>query len=164
MNDQQETFIVVDKSDKIIGYRSRYDCHHDKKLIHRAVGVVVYNSQGQILIQKRSKNKDMYPNLYTISASGHVNKGQTYKQAAIRELKEELGIESPLKKEQKFLAEMPDETEIDCLFTTTYDGPFYPNKEEVTEVRFADSDQLEKMRSKFTPCGIISLRKLGLLS
>lgn len=164
MDDQNELFIVVDKNDKVLGYRTRYDCHHNKQLIHRAVGIVVYNNKGQILVQKRSKNKDLHPNFYTISASGHVSKGQSYKQAALRELKEELGIKSTLKQEKKFLAEMPQETEIDCLFTTIYEGPFYPNGEEIDEVRFVDRRWLKKMRSKLTPGGILSLQKLGLLS
>src|SRR3989344_7169383 len=101
-DNQNELFIVVDKKDRIIGYRTRYDCHHDKRLIHRAAGIVIFNKQGQILLQKRSKFKDLNPGMYTISASGHVSKGDTYKKAALRELQEELGIQIPLKRVKKF--------------------------------------------------------------
>lgn len=97
---QDELFVVVDKKDRIIGYRTRYECHHNKNLIHRAIGVVVFNKKGQILMQKRSRFKDLNPGLFTISASGHVTKGQTYYRAAQRELEEELGIKIPLTREK----------------------------------------------------------------
>lgn len=162
-NNQEEIFIVVNKQDRIIDYRTRYECHHNNKLIHRAIGIVIFNKMGQILMQKRSKNKDLYPNLYTISTSGHVDKGETYHQAAKRELQEELGINIPLKQERKFLSEIDVESEMDCLFTGTYEGPFFPNEEEVDEVKYVSTSQLKKMRSVLTPFAIASLEQLKLL-
>lgn len=162
-DNQKELFLVVNKQDKIIGYRTRYDCHHDKNLIHRAIGVVIFNSKGQILLQKRSKLKDLNPGLYTLSASGHVTKGQTYYQAAQRELDEELGIKIPLKREKRYLAKSHQETEMDCLFTGQYDGPFYPAKDEVEKVEFVDINNLPKMISELTPFAILSLKELNLL-
>lgn len=163
MDNQQEIFTVVDKHDRIRGYYTRFECHHNKKLIHRAIGIVIFNSNGQVLLQKRSKNKDTNPGFYTLSASGHVNKGDTYKQTAQRELFEELGIQSPLKREKKFLVESDVETEMDCIFTTTHNGPFFPNKEEVDKVKFVSVDKLSNMKSKLTPFAAASLQKLGLL-
>lgn len=162
-DNQGELFVVVDRKDRIIGYRTRFDCHHDKKLIHRAIGIVIFNKAGQILLQKRSKLKDLNPGLYTLSASGHVSKGDTYKQAAQRELQEELGIKLPLKREKKFLLENDQETEMDCLFSTKYDGPFYPVKDEVDSVKFVDIKNLPKMVSQLTPFAISSLKELNLL-
>ncbi len=163
MDKQDELFTVVDKNDKIIGYYSRYECHHNKKLIHRAIGIVIFNDQGQILLQKRSRNKDTNPGFYTLSTSGHVDKGETYMQAAKRELFEELGIHTPLTKKKKFIVETDIETEMDCLFSTKHNGPFYPNKEEVDEVKFVNIDKLKDMKSKLTPFAAASLQKLGLL-
>lgn len=162
-DNQDELFVVVNKKDRIICYRTRFDCHHNKQLIHRAIGVVIFNKQGQILLQKRSKNKDTNPGFYTLSTSGHVGKGETYEQSAQRELFEEIGIHSPLKRKGKFILESDVETEMDCLFSTIYNGPFYPNKEEVDELKFVSIDQLNKMKSKLTPFAAASLRKLGLL-
>lgn len=163
MDKQDELFIVVDKNDRIIDYRTRFDCHHNKTLIHRAVGIVIFNKKGQILLQKRSQNKDLNPGFYTLSASGHVDKGETYKQTAQRELSEELGIQIPIKRKRKFLAEIPQETEMDCLFTAHYEGPFYPNKEEVDEVEFFDINELPKMVYKLTPFAALSLKQLSLI-
>lgn len=163
MDKQDELFVVVDKNDKIIGYRTRFDCHHNKQLIHRTVGVVIFNDQGQPLLQKRSKNKDLYPGLYTISASGHVNKGETYLQAAKRELMEELGITATLKKRAKSLVELEQETEMGCLFSTTYNGPFYPEKDDIDEVKFVSPAELTRMQSQLTPFAITNFKQLGLL-
>ena len=163
MDKQDEIFVVVDRSDRIRGYFSRYDCHHNKKLIHRAIGVVVFNDKGQILLQKRSKNKDTHPGFYTLSASGHVSKGETYKQTAQRELFEEIGIHSPLKREKKFIVESDVETEMDCLFSTKHNGPFYPNNQEVDEVKFVTINQLKQMQSSLTPFAAASLKQISLL-
>ncbi len=160
---QDELFVVVNKQDKIIGYRTRYDCHHDKSLIHRAVGVVIFNSKGELLLQKRSNHKDLNPGLYDLSVSGHVNQGQTYYQAAQREMQEELGIKIPIKRYKKFLLENDQETEIDCLFNATSNGPFYPNKAEVDEVRFVDTGKLSNMLPMLTPFAILSLKEFKLL-
>ena len=160
---QDELFVVVDRKDRILGYHTRFDCHHNKKLIHRAIGIIIFNKRGQILLQKRSKNKDLDPGLYTISVSGHVDKGETFRQTAKRELLEELGIEIPLTKRKKYLEESEQETEMDCLFTGKYEGPFYPNKYEVDEVRFVNTIDLPKMLTKLTPFAILSLKEMNLL-
>lgn len=159
----KELFIVVNKQDIVIGYRTRYECHHDKNLIHRAIGVVVFNSKGQILLQKRSMFKDLNPGLYTLSASGHVTKGQTYYQAAQTELQEELGIKIPLKREKKYLAKSHQETEMDYLFSGKYDGPFYPAEDEIEKVEFISIKNLSKMTPNLTPFAILSLKELNLL-
>lgn len=163
MDKQDELFVVVDKKDRIIGYRSRFDCHHNKKLIHRAIGVVIFNNnKDHVLLQKRSRYKDLYPGLYTISASGHVGKGETYLQSAKRELLEELGIQIPLTRHKKYITESEQETEMDSLFTGKYEGPFQPNKHEVDEVKFVEVKNLPNMLSKLTPFAILSLKQLNL--
>lgn len=164
LKDKQEAlFVVVNKQDRIIDFRTRYECHHNKQLIHRAIGILIFNKKGQLLLQKRSKNKDLNPGMYTLSASGHVDKGETYYQTAKRELFEELGVKLPLKREKKFLLEIEQETEMDCLFSAKSDGPFYPTKDEVDEVVFVKTSELKKWLPKLTPFAILSLKQLSLL-
>lgn len=74
---------------------------HSKGLHHRAVNVLVFNSIGALLLQKRSPQKDMSPMLYDISCAEHVNSGETYKDAVIRGLYEELGIDLSKKELQE---------------------------------------------------------------
>ncbi len=159
----EEVFIIVDAKDKILGYYTRYECHRSKELIHRAIGVVILNDKEEILLQKRSKGKDIHPGFYTMSVSGHVNRGETYRAAASRELFEELGIKIPLQKKIKFLLEMPNETEMDTVFIAKYNGPFYPNDLEVDEVEFVSKTKLKKMKKLLTPFAKYTFERINLL-
>ncbi len=163
MDKQDELFVVVDQDDKIIGYRTRFDCHHNKQLIHRTISVVIFNDKGEILLQKRSKNKDTYPGLYTLAVAGHVDKGETYQQTAKRELFEELGINFSIIKKKKFIVKTDIETEMNYLFEATYNGPFSPNKQETDGVKFVTISQLKKMQSKLTPFAITNLKEINIL-
>ncbi|MBN1644565.1 NUDIX domain-containing protein [Candidatus Woesearchaeota archaeon] len=86
-----EMLPVVNKKDELIDTTTREICHA-KKLRHRAVHIFVFNTKGEILLQKRSSDKDEYPGYYEASVSGHVRKDESYEQAAIREIEEEIGI------------------------------------------------------------------------
>ena len=68
----QEHFDVVDKNDKVIGRALRSECHKNPELIHRGILVIVTNSKGMILLQKRSMKKDLYPGLWGLSVGGHM--------------------------------------------------------------------------------------------
>ena len=85
--------------------------HSDRKYIHRSVGVVIFNENGDVLLQKRSKSKDIEPGKWTISASGHVTWGQEYLEAAGRELFEELGVKTELSFVKKILTKDSRELE-----------------------------------------------------
>lgn len=71
---------------------SREECHN-KGFWHKAVALFIINSNNQVLLQKRSANKKLWPNLWDISAGGHVLAGEFGFQAIIREIKEELGVD-----------------------------------------------------------------------
>ncbi len=148
-DDQQEFFSVVDKNDTIVGYRTRYDCHHDKKLIHRSISLLIFNDQGNILLQKRSASKDTDPGFWSTSVGGHVGKGESYEDAIKREMKEELGVDLPVTFVTKFIHEDPDETEMEALFTATHNGPFSPNPTEIDHAQFISKNELpRKLLSK----------------
>ena len=144
-DDQSELFIVVDKNDNVLGYRTRWDCHHDKTLIHRSTGIAVFDDQERILLQKRSKTKDLQPGLWAISVSGHVTKGQTYEEAATREAQEELGVSLLIIFQKKFFLATDKETELSCIFTAKSNGPFKPNPTEIDEVKFVSKNELPRL-------------------
>jgi len=166
-DNQDELFIVVDRNDNILGYKTRWECHHDPSRIHRAVGVVIFDDVGRVLLQKRSMTKDMEPGLWSISSAGHVTKGQTDEEAARRELKEELGIDAPLTFWKKFISEEPDETERDVVYKSISSGPFHPNTEEVAEVRFFEIRELKlhiaSRRIQLTAGSTKTLHEVGIL-
>ncbi|MFC1647162.1 mevalonate kinase [Patescibacteria group bacterium] len=135
-DDPKELFIVINEDDKVLDFKTRYDCHHDKSFIHRTVGILIYNQKGELLLQKRSSTKDMDSGLWAISAAGHVIKGQTYDEAMRRELKEELGISIPIKRIKKFISKSKNETEMAVLYEGYSDGPFKINPEETEKIEF----------------------------
>jgi len=93
-----EILDIVDASDKVIGSAESKEVY-DKKLPHRIVHVfVVHPKTKAIYFQRRSEKKSYLPGFYCTSAGGHVRSGESYEQAAKRELGEELGLNVPVKK------------------------------------------------------------------
>ncbi|MCX6878623.1 MAG: 16S rRNA (adenine(1518)-N(6)/adenine(1519)-N(6))-dimethyltransferase RsmA [Verrucomicrobia bacterium] len=86
-----EILDVVDAHDQVIGTATRAQVHA-KSLLHRAVHVHVYNPHGDLLLQQRSRLKDVHPGRWDSSVAGHLEAGETYLTAATRELDEEMGI------------------------------------------------------------------------
>lgn len=141
-DDQDELFVVVDENDTVIGHKSRHECHHDKSLIHRAVELFIFDSKGRVLLQKRSRTKDIRAGYWSTSVGGHVGKDESYKKAMKREIQEELGIDLAVKYHSKRIVEFPAEREMEALFTASHDGPFRPNTSEIEEVRFFDKREI----------------------
>ena len=160
---QDEQFVVVDENDQIIGYKTRYECHHDSSLIHRAVDVILVNKEGKIAMQKRSNQKDLYPGYYCVTASGHVSRGEEYEDTAARELKEEMGIEKiSLTRKDTFITHAEKETEMIAVFVGKYDGSFTFPSDEVESVHLFTQEELKKL-SPITPSSIESLKRLNWL-
>src|SRR5690242_13556100 len=88
----EEIFDVVNERDEVVGRATRADVHR-KRLLHRAVHVLVFNKQGEVFLQKRSMKKDTAKGLWDSSASGHLDHGEDYDPCAVRELREEIGLE-----------------------------------------------------------------------
>ncbi|MGD7654445.1 MAG: 16S rRNA (adenine(1518)-N(6)/adenine(1519)-N(6))-dimethyltransferase RsmA [Verrucomicrobiales bacterium] len=86
-----EIFDIVDENDNVTGQATRKQVHAER-LIHRAVHVFVFNKRGDLLLQQRSMLKDVHPGDWDSSVSGHLDSGEDYATAAIRELDEEMGI------------------------------------------------------------------------
>jgi len=163
----EEMFVVVDEKDDVVGYKTRYECHHDKRLIHRIVGVVVFDQEGRILLQKRSMTKDLHPGMWGISSGGHVLQGETNDEAVRRELKEEVGIDIPIQLVKTFLVRASDETEYAHLYKGESEGPFSPDPQEVDSVQFFSRNDLSRaLLSKevvLTECAYQTLKEIAFL-
>jgi isopentenyldiphosphate isomerase len=138
-----EYFWVVNKEDHVIGKETREKCHNTK-LIHRSVYIFLNNSKKGIFIQKRSMMKDLYPGYYTGSASGHVTFGETYDQAALRELEEELGVKAQLKRIGKFKCFSEMDNEISTVYLCNYDGDITINEDEISHGLFLNLKQIDE--------------------
>jgi len=82
---------IVDAKDNVVGAEDR-SMARQKGLAHRMVKVIIYRPQGEILLQQRSASRSESPLLWDLSATGHVDAGETYLEAALRETAEEVGI------------------------------------------------------------------------
>ena len=91
MNEYDEILDVVDSTDNVVGKASRFQVH-ENELMHRSAHILVFNTSGDLFIQKRAMIKDESPGLWDSSAAGHVESGENYISCANRELKEELGL------------------------------------------------------------------------
>ena len=89
-----EVFDVVDVRDEVIGREYRREIHR-RGLLHRAIHIFWLRSDGALCLQRRSYAKDNCPGLLSSSCAGHVDASEDYLAAAVRELREELGIKVP---------------------------------------------------------------------
>lgn len=151
--------IWVDEHDNILGEISRKEAHQ-KGLLHRTIGIIILNNKGEILLQKRSINKDTFPGMYTISASGHVDKGENYDQAAQREMQEELGINTKLNFIKTVINDHPEHKQMQAFYLARNNGPFKIQHEEVDETKFFTITEVKNMSPKITPTVKIALKLL----
>jgi isopentenyldiphosphate isomerase len=87
-----EMLDVVDENDELAGKRMRRAEAHRTGARHRAAVLLAFNRKGELLIQKRGQEKDVFPDTWTFSASGHVEAGATYAKTILKEAPEEMGI------------------------------------------------------------------------
>jgi isopentenyl-diphosphate delta-isomerase len=132
MNPTVEMFDVVNDRDEVIGRASRSEVHATG-LWHRAVHVLVFDSQGRVFLQKRSMLKDLSPGLWDSSCSGHLDAGEDYDTAAIRELAEEIGITVSTAPERWFRINACVETgwEFVWVYRLRHDGPLTLEPKEI---------------------------------
>jgi len=139
-----ELFPIVDEEGNVIGKATRGECHNGSRLLHPVVHLHVFNSRGELYLQKRPEWKDIQPNKWDTAVGGHVDAGETPEEALLREGREELGISDF---EPEFLGfyvfDSQRERELVYVNRTIYDGPLSPSKEELSGGRFWSRQQLD---------------------
>lgn len=139
-----ELFEIVDDNDKVIGTATRAECHGNPALIHRVVHVLVVNDRDDLLLQKRSPRKDIQPGKWDTSVGGHLDPGESYHDAALREMREELGL-TGLPLTFLYASKIRNEIESENVSTylTRYDGEVRWNPDEIDAVRWWTAEEIE---------------------
>jgi isopentenyl-diphosphate Delta-isomerase len=158
-----EAVDLVDERDTVVGVSTVGECL-ERGLLHRAVAVIVTRANGRLLLQERSRRDQWHPGRWTLSSTGHVKKGESYEEAASRELMEELGLRAELTMRRKYL--LPPFTEDGlterewvALFEATSDAPVMIDHVELESVREFSPSEVKKMLEgeKLTPDAVILL-------
>ncbi len=111
---------IVDEHNNPIGSATKQEAWRDG-LIHRVVRISILDKAGRLLVQKRSDQKELFPGRLDNSAAGHVDIGETYEQAALRELHEELGLKGiELQKLGDYYVDVTDDWRRMKRFTRSY--------------------------------------------
>ena len=148
MMGSEEKVILVDKNDKEIGIGEKMKIHREGKL-HRAFSIFVFNSRGELLLQKRAKSKYHSGGLWTNTCCSHPRSGESTERAAHRRLKEEMGFDCELKEIFSFTykAKLDNdlfENEFDHVFIGNFDDNPLPNPKEVDEWKWVNLEELKR--------------------
>ena len=164
-----EEVILVDENDNPVGVEEKLRVHQNGGKLHRAFSILVFNSEGKLLIQKRAATKYHCPGIWANTCCSHPRPGETTEKAVHRRLKEECGFDTDLKEVFSFLYEAHfdnglTEKELDHVFVGQYDGDADPNPEEIDELKWISIEELRKdvedNPDKYAPWFRIILQKI----
>ncbi|MBD8683291.1 NUDIX hydrolase [Pseudomonas sp. CFBP 13719] len=136
-----ESIAWVDESDQVLGTLPRLELR-ERGLIGRGTYILLFNSQGELCVHRRTLSKAIYPGYWDVAAGGMVQGNETYAESAARELEEELGVSGvELTAHEHFLFDQPGNRVWCAVFSAVWDGDLQLQPEEVLEARFVPVQQ-----------------------
>ena len=155
---EMEQVILVDENDQAIGLMEKMEAH-EKGLLHRAFSIFLFNSKGEMLLQKRAASKYHSPNLWTNTCCSHPRDNESVLDGASRRLAEEMGMTCELRHAFHFIYKVAFdqglyEHELDHVLIGTTDLVPVINPEEVEEFTYQTTDyildQIKKYPEQYT--------------
>lgn len=160
----EELFPIVDEDGNITGKALRSVCHNGKSmLLHPVVHLHLFNTRGELFLQKRAKTKDIQPGKWDTSVGGHISPGETPDEALMREATEELGLKNFTPEYLgKYVWESSRERELVYSYSTISDVLPVINKDEIEDGRFWTIEEIKLSIGKdvFTPNFEYEFKKL----
>lgn len=149
---KMEHVILVDRNDNELGTLEKMEAHQ-KGLLHRAFSVLLFNSKGELLIQKRSATKYHSAGLWTNTCCSHPRPNEPIVKAVQRRLKEEMGIHVQLEYAYKFQYQVALENglvehELDHVYIGLFNGEPAINSQEVESWKYAQVADIKKEMTK----------------
>ena len=160
---------LVDENDREIGTEEKIKAHLGKGKLHRAFSVFIFNGRGELLLQKRSKEKMLWGGYWSNSCCSHPVPGEDLLEAGMRRLGEELGFSCRLEHVGSFVysekfQDIGSENELCHILKGRYDGEVYPEKKEVEEIKWMKIKDVKglirEIPSDFTPWFKMEMKKL----
>lgn len=155
-----EQLIMVDSNDREIGYESKGVCHEGQGTLHRALSLFIFNRTGEVLIQRRSSQKLLWPDHWSNSCCSHPRRGETTEAAAHRRLWQELGLVSDLTYLYKFqyqaqFCDVGSEHELCWVYIGMSSGSVHVNRHEISDWRYISpvrlNQEIAEEPEMFTP-------------
>ncbi len=143
---KEEFVILVNENDEALDKMEKIEAHQ-KGLLHRAFSVFIFNSKGEMLLQRRALNKYHSGGLWSNACCSHPYPGEATEQGAVRRLREELGFSTIVNKAFEFTYRADfnnglTEYEFDHVYMGEYNGVVHPNPEEVCDYCYKDIEDV----------------------
>lgn len=160
--------VLVDSHDIETGQGEKMQIHREGKL-HRAFSILVFNSRGEMLLQKRSIRKYHSGGLWTNACCGHPKAGEKLLSSAHRRLKEEMGFDCGMKRLFSFTYQTTldnglIEHEFDHVLIGGYDGIVHPDPYEAEDYQWIDvariHEGIARNSGEYTVWFVILMNKL----
>lgn len=137
---------LVDENDNVIGKEDRNVIYKNNWRNFRVINIMIFTSDNKIVVPKRSANRRLFPNCYDCSVGGHVSSGETYEQAAYRELEEELGITGvKLEEIGYFKPSDIDTSAFSKMYKLVYDGILDFDRDGIEDIYYMDKEEVRKL-------------------
>jgi len=169
VSSESDLLILVNENDEALGSADKASCHDNEGVLHRAFSVLIFNRQGELLLQQRSPEKRLWGGYWSNSCCSHPRWGESMEVACERRLWEELGLRAELTFLYKFqyhaqFDQTGAERELCWVYVGVSDEKPSTNSNEISQWRYISPEnleaELEQQPEAYTPWFKLEWREL----